>query len=130
MEKVKNTNCKAVVESVQKYLLLWAGEEKADYETFANDSDESAFVGIVNEYIKSYGKEQTPYGCTWSTPAGVLRHFAEGGMLDISYFDVNNRLKSWGLNPERYTDEKNWETYVHLICRDGERLYNTKGMQR
>lgn len=120
---IKTTNCKAVVESVQKYLLDWADDYKGETD-FAGESNESAFVHIIDMYMNDYGKGKNRESESWSTPAGVLRHFVEGAMMDVSYFEVNNRLKSWGLNPERYDDDKNWETYIPLICRDGERLYN------
>lgn len=125
---IKTTNCKAVVESVQKYLVDWAGDYKGETD-FAGESNESAFVHIIDMYMNDYGKGKNRYSESWSTPAGVLRHFVEGAMMDVSYFDVNNRLKSWGLNPEKYDDDRNWETYIRLICRDGKRLYNkiTKG---
>lgn len=129
MKKVKltSTNCKVVVESVQAYLLAWVNGYKSET-SFSDEVNESAFVHVVDMYM-NYGKGKNCDAKSWSTPWGVLKHFAEGAMLDVSYFEVNNRLKSWGLNPERYTDEKNWETYCNLICRDGERLYNklTKG---
>lgn len=120
---IKTTNCKAVVESVQEYLLDWDGDYKGETD-FAGESNESAFVHIIDMYMNDYGKGKNRESESWSTPAGVLRHFVEGAMLDVSFFEVSERLKSWGLNPERYTDERNWETYIHLICRDGERLYN------
>lgn len=124
---IKTTNCKAVVESVQKYLLDWA--DYKDETDFAGESNESAFVHIIDMYMNDYGKGKNRESESWSTPAGVLLHFVEGAMMDVSYFDVNNRLKSWGLNPEKYDDDRNWKTYIRLICRDGERLYNkiTKG---
>lgn len=121
--KITTTNCKAVVKSVQKYLLDWTGDYKCET-SFAGESNESAFVHIIDMYINNYGKGKNRESESWSTPAGVLRHFVEGAMMDVSYFDVNNRLKSWGLNPERYDDDNNWKTYIRLICRDGERLYN------
>lgn len=125
---IKTTNCKAVVESVQKYLLDWADDYKGETD-FAGESNESAFVHIIDMYMNDYGKGKNRESESWSTPAGVLRHFVEGAMMDVSYFEVNNRLKSWGLNPEKYDDDRNWKTYIRLICRDGERLYNkiTKG---
>lgn len=125
---IKTTNCKAVVESVQKYLLDWAGDYKGETD-FAGESNESAFVHIIDMYMNNYGRGIDFYSRSWSTPAGVLLHFVEGAMMDVSYFEVNNRLKSCGLNPEMYDDDKNWKTYIRLICRDGERLYYklTKG---
>ncbi len=125
---ITTTNCKAVVESVQEYLLEWVSNYKSET-NFAGESNESAFVHIIDMYMNDYGKGKNRESESWSTPAGVLRHFVEGAMMDVSYFEVNNRLKSWGLNPERYDDDKNWKTYIRLICRDGERLYNkiTKG---
>lgn len=128
LKEIKTTNCKAVVESVQKYLLDWADDYKGET-SFAGESNESAFVHIVDMYMNNYGKMRNRDAESWSTPAGVLLHFVEGAMMDVSYFEVNNRLKSWRLNPERYDDDKNWKTYIRLICRDGERLYNrlTKG---
>lgn len=122
---IKTTNCKAVVESVQKYLLDWAGDYKGETD-FAGESNESAFVHIIDMYMNDYGRGKNRYSESWSTPSGALLHFVvDGAMMDVSYFDVNNRLKSWGLNPERYDDDKNWKTYIRLICRDGKRLYNT-----
>lgn len=123
LKEIKTTNCKAVVGNVQSYLLGWVSDYKCET-SFAEESNESAFVHIVDMYMNNYGKMKNREAESWSTPAGVLKHFVEGGMLDVAYFDVNNRLKSWGLNPERYDDDKNWETYIRLICRDGERLYN------
>lgn len=120
---IKTTNCKAVVESVQEYLLDWGGDYKGETD-FAGESNELAFVHIIDMYMNDYGKGKNRESESWSTPAGVLLHFVEGAMMDVSYFDVNNRLKSWGLNPEKYDDDKNWETYIRLICRDGGRLYN------
>lgn len=120
---ITTTNCKAVVGSVQRYLLDWTSDYKCET-SFLNEPNESAFVHIIDMYMNDHGKGKNRESESWSTPAGVLLHFVEGAMMDVSYFEVNNRLKSWGLNPERYTDEKNWGTYVHLICRDGERLYN------
>ena len=120
---IKTTNCKTIIESVQRYLLDWAGDYKAETD-YATESNESAFVQIINEYICAYGRGASLYSLGWSTPAGVLRHLVEGGTLEMSYCDVNNRLRSWGLNPERYSDAHNWKTYINLICRDGQRLYN------
>lgn len=119
---IKTTNCKAVVESVQKYLLdVWTNDHKGVTD-FAGESNELAFVHIIDMHMNNYGRGIDFYSRSWSTPAGVLLHFVEGGMMDVSY--VNNRLESWGLNPERYDNDKNWKTYIRLICRDGERLYN------
>ena len=122
------TNNKKVIAGVQAYLLDWAGDYKGETD-FAGESNESAFVHIIDMYMNDYGKGKNRESESWGTPAGVLLHFVEGAMMDVSYFDVNNRLKSWGLNPERYDDDKNWKTYISLICRDGGRLYNklTKG---
>lgn len=123
LKEIKTTNCKVVVGSVQEYLLDWTSDYKGETD-FAGESNESAFVHIIDMYMNDYGKGKNRYSESWSTPAGVLRHFVEGAMMDVSYFEVNNRLQSWGLNPERYDDDKNWKTYIRLICRDGERLYN------
>lgn len=127
-ERKTSTNCKAVVEAVQSYLLGWVNGYKCD----AHEVNELAFVHIMDMYMNDSRKDKSRDAKSWSTPAGVLRHLVEGGTLDVSFFEVNGRLRSWGLNPERYTDEKNWETYIHLICRDGERLYNklTKGQKK
>lgn len=125
-----NTNNSTIIKNVQKYLLDWVNDYKSET-GFANESNESAFVHILSKYMYNYGRGIDFCSRSWSTPAGVLRHFVEGAMLDVSFFEVNERIKSWGLNPERYTNEKNWETYIRLICRDGERLYNnlTKGQK-
>lgn len=121
---ITTTNCTTVMESVQKYLLnIWTNDYKGETD-FAGESNESAFVHIIDMYMNNYGRGIDFCSRSWSTPAGVLLHFVEGAMMDVSYFEVNNRLKSWGLNPERYDDDKNWKTYIRLICRDGERLYN------
>lgn len=122
-ERKTSTNCKAVVEAVQSYLLGWVNDYKCET-SFAHEVNDLAFVHIMDMYMNDYGKDKSRDAKSWNTPAGVLRHFVEGAMFDVSYYDVNERLKSWGLNPERYTDEQNWEMYIHLICRDGERLYN------
>ena len=119
---ITTTNCKAVVGNVQSYLLGWVSNYKCETD-FAGESNESALVHIIDMYINDYGKGKNRESESWSTPAGVLLHFVEGAMMDVSYFEVNNRLKSWGLNPERYDDDKNWETYIRLVCRDGARLY-------
>lgn len=120
---ITTTNCKAVVEAVQSYLLGWVNDYKCET-SFAHEVNELAFVHIISEYMNNYGKGKVRDAMSWNTPAGVLRHFVEGAMMDVSYFDVNNRLKSWGLNPEKYDDDKNWKTYIRLICRDGGRLYD------
>lgn len=73
--------------------------------------------------MRDYGQ----YGrdaASWATPAGVLRHFVEGGMMDVYYSQVDERLKSWGLDPERYDNDTNWNTYIRLVCRDGQRLFD------
>lgn len=124
---MKTTNCKAVIEAVQHYLLEWAENEKLDYE-LQEETNEQAFVHIIDKYINLCGVT----GCgrnsridySWNTPHGVLQHFVEGAMFYAYYSDVNKCLTSWGLNPELYSNDKNWETYKHLICRDGQRLYN------
>lgn len=123
---IKTTNCKAVMESVQEYLLdVWTNDYKCETD-FAGESNELAFVHIIDMYMNNYGRGIDFYSRSWSTPSGVLLHFVEGAMMDVSYFEVNNRLKSWGLNPEKCDDDKNWKTYIRLICRDGERLYKPK----
>lgn len=128
---MRNTNNNTIIKNVQKYLLDWVNDYKSETSR-TNEPNDSAFVHIVDMYMNDYGKMRSCDAKSWSTPAGVLRHFVEGAMLDVSFFEVNERLKSWGLNPERYTDEQNWETYIRLICRDGERLYNklTKGQKK
>lgn len=114
------TNCKQVIEKVQAYLLDWMDDYKQGVPEWANDPNEVAFVKFIDQYMHSYGANDA----SWRTPRGVLLHFVEGGDFDCYYYSqVNERLREWGLNPERYKDGKNWETYCNLICRDGARLY-------
>ncbi len=117
---MKTTNNKQVIERVQAYLLEWMGDYKQECPEWANDSDEVAFVRMIDEYIHDYGANDPE----WRTPRGVLKKFVLGGEMDVYYSQVAERLTEWGLTPEKYPDEKNWETYWGLICRDGERLYN------
>lgn len=117
---MKTTNCKQVIESVQKYLLNYMDDYKQSVPEWANEPNEVAFVRMINQYIDDYGANEF----SWRTPRGVLITLAEGGAFDCYYSQIDDRLTEWGLNPERYTDDKNWETYKNLIGRDGERLYN------
>ena len=120
---ISATDRKEIVEKVQEYLLDWAGNQAPEY-GLENATREEAFMQIVSGYIKSYGQELTDYSISWSTAAGVLRHFVEGGMMDVYYSQVDERLESWGLDPERYDNDTNWNTYIRLVCRDGQRLFD------
>ncbi len=125
---MKTTNCKQVIESVQKYLLDYIDDYKQSEPEWANEPNEVVFVRMIDEYINNYGANDF----SWRTPRRVLIKLVEGGSFDCYYSQVNDRLTEWGLNPERYPDEKNWETYTNLISRDGERLYNKikKGLKK
>lgn len=114
------TDCKEITSKVQEYLLDWAGDQAPEY-GFENATREEAFVEIVRGYILSYGQELTDYSISWSTAAGVLRHFVEGGMMDVYYSQVDERLKSWGLE---VNSSYSWDLYIALVCRDGQRLYD------
>lgn len=117
---MKTTNCKQVIDAVQKYLLDYIDDYKQSAPEWANEPNEVVFVWMIDEYMNNYGANDF----SWRTPYRVLRHLVEGGSFDCYYSQVDERLAEWGLNPERYTDDKNWETYKTLIRRDGERLYN------
>lgn len=120
---MKTTNCKQVIEKVQAYLLDWAADRAAEYGLADGTTPQQAFNSIVSQYMRDYGQ----YGrdaASWATAAGVLRHFVEGAMMEVTYCDVNKRLESWGLDPERYNNDTNWNTYIRLVCRDGQRLFD------
>jgi len=57
MKKVKptSTNRRAVVESVQAYLLAWVNGYKSET-SFSDEVNESAFVHVVDMYMNDYGK--------------------------------------------------------------------------
>lgn len=120
---MKTTNCKQVIEKVQAYLLDWAADRAAEYGLSDGTTPQQAFHSIVSQYMRDYGQ----YGrdaASWATPAGVLRHFVEGAMMDVYYSQVDERLESWGLDPQKYDNDTNWNTYIRLVCRDGQRLFN------
>lgn len=119
------TDRKEITSKVQEYLLDWAGDQAPEY-GLENATREEAFVQIVSGYIKSYGQELTDYSISWSTAAGVLRHFVEGGMMDVYYSQVDERLKSLGLE---VISSYNWDLYICLVCRDGQRLYDKLNKQ-
>lgn len=54
----------------------------------------------------------------------AVRHMAEGGSFLCYYDEVKDFLNSLGINPDnkKYSDEKSWELYCHLIARDSELL--------
>ncbi len=54
----------------------------------------------------------------------TILYMVQGGMFACYSSTAEREMAAWGLNPERYSDDKNWQTYCHLIARDGERFYN------
>lgn len=76
-ERKTSTNCKAVVEAVQSYLLDWVNDYKCET-SFVHEVNELAFVHIMDMYMNDYGKDKSRDAKSWNTPAGVLRHFVEG----------------------------------------------------
>lgn len=123
---ISETDRKEITNKVQEYLLDWAGDQAPEY-GLENATREEAFVEIVRGYIKSYGQELTDYSISWSTATGVLRHFVEGGMMDVYYSQVDERFKSWGITVNPPYD---WDLYIALVCRDGQRLYDKLNKQR
>lgn len=120
---MKTTNNKKVIASVQAHLLEWANEQKFNYEELRNSSASFTLCYIIDDYMETYGQDGSRDSYSWSTPEGVLRHLIEGGDMDCTFTQINERLESWGLNPRKYDYNKNWETYIRLVCRDGARLY-------
>lgn len=116
MAGIGTTYRRDVIRNVQESLLQYA----EDYliADGLGDTREEAFVNFIDEYLEY----QRPFE-QWGTPYNVLRTLVEGGTFGGYYSDCERSLIDWGLNPDRYSDEKNWETYVHLIARDGSSLY-------
>ncbi len=52
---MKTTNCKQVIESVQKYLLDYIDDYKQSVPEWANEPDEVVFVRMIDEYMDNYG---------------------------------------------------------------------------
>lgn len=104
-----------VIQRVQEYLLQFA-EDYLVSDGYGENAQE-AFVHLIESYLGDRPFEQ------WGTPYNVLVTLVQGGTFVGYISDAEKDLSDWGLNPENYDEQKNWDTYVHLIARDGSSLY-------
>ena len=117
MEGIGTTYRRDIIRNVQESLLQYA----EDYliSDGLGDTGKEAFVNFIEDYLEN----QQPFE-KWGTPYNVLKTLAEDGIFGAYISDAVQSLTDWGLDTDMYSDDKNWETYVHLIARDGSSLYN------
>ena len=116
MRGIGTTYTRDIISAVQDYLLEFADDILVS--DGLGETAEEAFVAWIDSMLGSRPFEQ------WGTPYNVLTSYVNGGSIIGYYSEAEDALREWGLNPERYNEQKNWETYCHLIARDGAKLYD------
>ena len=97
------TNCKAVKELIREHI--------KDFYDPADLAEQVAYLTHTN-------RRECP------TNYHAVRYMVQGGCFLCYYNQVNAFLDSLGINPNgnKYSDEKSWELYCHLLARDAELL--------